>query len=141
MGRYTCPVCAEEFETLGHPDPEQLTCFNCNQKAANPGYGYDRTEGIEPPVEPQVWYTVDEAARYLRLPREVVFRLVNQGHLTAYKVTGRGNERFARQDLEAMMERVDVSVRTPIDPSKVLIASPSMQDLWDNELDAIYDFY
>ena len=56
-----------------------------------------------------MWYSVDEAARYLRLPREIIYRLVTQGHLTAYKVTGRGNERFSRQDLG----RNDAADRSP----------------------------
>ena len=43
MAIYTCPVCAEVFDTAGHPDPARLTCFNCNQRADEPGYGYDRT--------------------------------------------------------------------------------------------------
>ena len=66
-------------------------------------------QGVDEPLEPQTWYTVDEAARYLRLPREVIYMLIQQGHLIAYKVAGRGNERFARRDLDAMMRIVETS--------------------------------
>ena len=140
MVLYTCPHCATEFETAGHPDPSRLTCFNCNQRPVDPpDTGFDRMEGVPPPMEPQVWYTLDEAARYLRVPREIIRRLVIQRHLTAYRVTGKGNERFKPGDLEALMQPVEVPKKIVIDSSKML--SPELQDLWDNELDAIYDFY
>ncbi len=140
MVLYTCPYCATEFETAGHPDPSRLTCFNCNQRAIDPpDTGYDRTEDLLPPMEPQAWYTVDEAASYLRLPREIIYRLVVQRHLTAYKATGRGNERFKPEDLDALMQPVEIPKKIVIDRLNML--SPALQDLWDNELDAIYDFY
>lgn len=141
MALYTCPHCATEFETAGYPNPEDLTCFNCNEKAARPGAGYDRMQGVDEPLEPQTWYTVDEAARYLRLPREVIYMLIQQGHLIAYKVTGRGNERFARRDLDAMMRIVETSGEKVVDRRAVMFASADLADDWDNELDAIYDFY
>lgn len=141
MAIYTCPICAEVFDTAGHPDPARLTCFNCNQRAEEPGYGYDRTEDLSPPMEPQMWYSVDEAARYLRLPREIIYRLVIQGHLTAYKATGRGNERFSRQDLDAMMQQIEIPKKILVDSQKTLFLNSALADLWDNELDAIYDFY
>ena len=141
MAIWTCPVCAAIFDTAGHPAPSGLTCFNCNQRAEEPGCGYDRAEDLPPPMEPQMWYSVDEAARYLRLPREIIYRLVTQGHLTAYKVTGRGNERFSRQDLDAMMQQIEVPKKMLIDSRKTLFLNSGLADLWDNELDAIYDFY
>ena len=42
MPGYACPHCGETFETAGHPAPARLTCFNCHQRADEPGYGYDR---------------------------------------------------------------------------------------------------
>ena len=141
MAIYTCPICSEVFDTAGHPDPARLTCFNCHQKADEPGYGCDRTEDLPPPMDPQMWYSVDEAARYLRLPREIIYRLVTQRHLTAYKVTGRGNERFARQDLDALMQQIEVPKKIVVDSRKTLFLNSALADLWDNELDAIYDFY
>ena len=141
MPRYACPFCATEFETAGYPRPEGLTCFNCNEKASDPGNGYDRMRGVDEPVTPQVWYTVDEAARYLRLPREVIYLLVKQRRLIAYRVIGRGNERFARQDLDGLMRVADFGGNAIADRRAALIASESLADDWDNELDAIYDFY
>ncbi len=141
MARYACPNCATEFETIGHPEPEHLTCFNCNERASDPGNGYDRMRGVDAPLEPQMWYTVDEAARYLRLPRQIIYMLIKQGYLIAYQVTGRGNERFARDDLDGLMRVVDFSGDRITDRRAVLISSESLADDWDNELDAIYDFY
>ena len=141
MARYACPNCAEVFDTAGHPDPDRLTCFNCHQRADEPGYGYDRTQDLPPPLEPQTWYSVDEAARYLRFPREIIYRLIIKGHLTAYKAAGRGNERLARQDLDALMQKIEIPQKTRIDTRKSVFLSPAMADLWDNETDAIYDFY
>lgn len=141
MPLYTCPHCAQVFDTAGHPDPAQLTCFNCHQRADESGYGYDRTQDLPPPLEPQVWYSVDEAARYLRLPREIVYRLIIRGHLTAYKPAGRGNERFTRQDLDALMQKIEIPKKIWIDTRKTVFLNPALADLWDNETDAIYDFY
>ena len=66
--------------------------------------------------------------------------LIKQGYLIAYKVTGRGNERFARDDVDGLMRVVDFSGDRITDRRAVLISS-ALADDWDNELDAIYDFY
>ena len=141
MPLYACPNCGETFDTAGHPDPARLTCFSCHQRGGEPGYGYDRTEDLPPPLEPQAWYSVDEAARYLRLPREIIYRLITQGHLPAFKATGRGNERFARGDLDGLMRKMEIPRKSLIDTGKTVFLDPAMADLWDNERDAIFDFY
>ena len=84
---------------------------------------------------------MDEAARYLRLPREIIYRLASQGHLAAFKPTGRGNERFARQDLDGLMRKMEIPRKSRIDTGKTVFLDPAMADLWDNERDAIFDFY
>lgn len=54
--------------------------------------------------EPQEWYTPAEAAEYLRVKRQTIYRYMDQGLLTYYKLkTGRGR-RIRRADLDALLE-------------------------------------
>ena len=39
------------------------------------------------------------------------------------------------------MQRMESPKKSRIDTGKTVFLDPAMADLWDNELDAIYDFY
>jgi excisionase family DNA binding protein len=51
----------------------------------------------------QQWFTVGEAAEYLRLSKPSIYRLVSQGTLRAYTIGETGVRRFRREDLEAVL--------------------------------------
>jgi excisionase family DNA binding protein len=53
----------------------------------------------------QEWFTVAEAAVYLRLSKPSIYRLVTQGVLTAHTIGGKGERRFRRADLDAALQR------------------------------------
>ena len=52
----------------------------------------------------QEWFTVGEAANYLRLSKPSIYRLVGQGLLPAYTIGPKGERRFKRSDLDAVLQ-------------------------------------
>lgn len=82
------------------------------------------------------WYTLDEAADYLRVSRRTIYQLLEQKQLVAYRIGGEaGHRRFKREDLDAVMyietDREDDVLSLQDDPV--------LAKLWDNEKDAEYD--
>jgi excisionase family DNA binding protein len=55
-------------------------------------------------VAEQEWFTVGEAADYLRLSKPSIYRLVGQGVLPAYTIGFKGERRFKRADLDAVLQ-------------------------------------
>lgn len=51
----------------------------------------------------QEWFTVGEAAEYIRLSKPSIYRLVDQGLLPAYTIGPKGERRFKRSDLDAVL--------------------------------------
>ncbi len=54
-------------------------------------------------AEGETWYTVQEAAEYLRVSQPTIFRWMKQGLLSFYKVGGA--TRFSRDVLDAVIEK------------------------------------
>ncbi|MBI2300430.1 MAG: helix-turn-helix domain-containing protein [Armatimonadetes bacterium] len=87
-------------------------------------------------IQPNVYYTVDEAAHLLRVSRAAVLRLVRTGRLAGVSIGRR------RRILGAALLRL-----TPApEPSAVEESSfwreasrLSLSELWDNDADAVYD--
>ncbi|MBI3977170.1 MAG: helix-turn-helix domain-containing protein [Chloroflexi bacterium] len=48
----------------------------------------------------QEWFTVEEAAAYLRVSRRTVYKLVEEGRLPAYRIGAERHRRFRREDLD-----------------------------------------
>lgn len=83
----------------------------------------------------QIWYTVDEAAQYLRVSRRTIYKLVKEMQLAPYKVGPAGHRRFKQEDVDAVMRKEQVA------PDSALMASddPVLAELWNNDNDAEYD--
>jgi excisionase family DNA binding protein len=79
----------------------------------------------------QEWLTVAEAAEYLRLSRDTIYRWAKQGKLRLYKIAGTAT-RVRKSDLDALAQP-----QTP-DPWTRL-SSAALDADWDNPEDAIYD--
>jgi excisionase family DNA binding protein len=71
----------------------------CNARMAQ------KTGGLRNKMAEQEWFTVAEAAEYLRLSKPSIYRLVSQGVLTAHTIGGKGERRFKRADLNAALRR------------------------------------
>jgi excisionase family DNA binding protein len=57
--------------------------------------------------EEQEWFTVAEAAAYLRISRRTVYKLVEDKRLPAYRIGAERHLRFRREDLDRVPRRVE----------------------------------
>lgn len=90
-------------------------------------------------VTQQKWFTVDEAAEYLRLSKRTIYKLCQDGYLVGYRAGRRGHRRFRKEELDKLMER-DI----PGNDREGLVAlnamaDPVLTEIWDNEKDEAYD--
>ena len=83
----------------------------------------------------QQWFTVDEAAQYLRVSRRTIYQLVREGELVSYRVGEAGHKRFKREDLDRAMHKEDIVELYAMTAA----GDPVLAELWDNEKDAAYD--
>lgn len=49
------------------------------------------------------WLTVAEVARHFQVSRQTIYRWVGDGSLTAYRMDGKGWQRFRRADIDRLM--------------------------------------
>ena len=80
------------------------------------------------------WFTLEEAAEYLRVSKRTVRDLVAKEQVTAYRVSPKGSLRFKAQDLDEALEPASTRHTVLRD-----IDYPVLAELWDNEYDAIFD--
>ncbi|MGQ9734805.1 MAG: helix-turn-helix domain-containing protein [Candidatus Bipolaricaulia bacterium] len=79
------------------------------------------------------WLTVAEAADYLRVSRDTVYRWAREGRITLYKLGGL--TRLKHRELEALI--APKAKGKGVDPWTAL-SQEAFSD-WDNPEDAIYD--
>lgn len=87
----------------------------------------------------QEWFTVDEAAEYLRVSRRTIYKLCEESQLVVHRTGNRGHRRFHKKDLDKAMKR-GISESEP-EGLMVLTAraDPVLAEIWDNDRDATYD--
>ncbi|MHB1414784.1 MAG: helix-turn-helix domain-containing protein, partial [Chloroflexota bacterium] len=56
--------------------------------------------------QPQTWFTIDEAADYLRVSRRTIYKLVQDGRLCAYVLGRERHRRFKHEDLDQVLRPV-----------------------------------
>lgn len=83
------------------------------------------------PIANHEWLTVAEAAEYLRVSRDTIYRWAKQGKLVLYKVAGTAT-RVRRSDLDALAQPATGDPWTKL-------SAPALDADWDNPEDAIYD--
>jgi len=54
----------------------------------------------------QVWFTVGEAAEYLRVSRRTIYKLCQEGRLVGHRTSRRGHWRFRKEELDEAMRRM-----------------------------------
>lgn len=81
------------------------------------------------------WLTVPEAADYLRISRDTIYRWAKQGKLPLYKVGGTAT-RVSRSDLDALIQP---RPHSPPSDSWTQLSAASFDADWDNPEDVIYD--
>lgn len=53
----------------------------------------------------QEWFTLSEAAEYLRVSRQSIYNYINQGFLPYYELKSGGGRRVKRKDLDALLTK------------------------------------
>lgn len=87
----------------------------------------------------QEWFTVGEAAEYLRISKRTIYKLCEEGLLVGHRTSKRGHWRFRKEELDKAMKK-----GIPENDHEGLIvlsamADPVLAEIWDNEKDAAYD--
>ena len=131
---FDCECCGRKWE-FGRSKKGPLYCEQCIEHLRKLGVGPEQRKKTTSSLESQQWYTIEEFANYLRVSTRLVYQLVQDGQVTAYRVGNGGHRRFKREDLDSVMHRED-------EPDiRVLTArnDPVLAELWDNDQDSIYD--
>jgi len=87
----------------------------------------------------QEWFTVAEAAEYLRVSRRTIYRLCREGKLVGYRTSRRGYWRFRKEDLDKALKRGIAEDDHERLVALSAVVDPVLAELWDNEKDATYD--
>jgi excisionase family DNA binding protein len=85
------------------------------------------------------WFTVEEAADYLRVSKRTIYKLTKDRRLPAFRIGHECHRRFRKEDLDKIPRPVEEDW-TPEGLLKLTAASdPVLAEIWDNEKDAAYD--
>ena len=90
-------------------------------------------------VTTREWFTVQEAAEYLRVSRRTIYKLTREGRLPAFRIGSERHRRFRKQDLDnALRPDEEAGVRHGL-LKLTAKDDPVLAEVWDNEKDAAYD--
>jgi len=87
----------------------------------------------------QEWFTVGEAAEYLRVSKRTIHRLCQEGRLVGYRTSKRGYWRFRKEELDKAMKRQVAENDTEGLVALTAMTDPVLAEIWDNDKDAAYD--
>lgn len=83
------------------------------------------------------WFTVEEAAEYLRVSRRTIYKLTREGRLPAFRIGQERHRRFRREDLDKVPRPGEENLEGIL--KLTAGADPVLAEIWDNEKDAAYD--
>lgn len=55
--------------------------------------------------EKQNWFTIEEAAAYLRVTKATIYNYMKDGLLTYYQLKSGRGRRFRKEDLDALLDK------------------------------------
>ena len=85
------------------------------------------------------WFTVEEAAGYLSVYKRIIYKLIKEGRLPAFRIGQERHRRFRKEDLDKV-PRSSEELRTLEGIVKLTAKSDTvLAEIWDNEKDAAYD--
>lgn len=87
----------------------------------------------------QEWFTVGEAADYLRISKRTIYKLCEEGVLVGHRTSRRGHWRFRKEELDKAMQRGISEDDTEGLVTLTAMADPVLAEIWDNEKDGVYD--
>ena len=85
------------------------------------------------------WFTVEEAAEYLRVSKRTIYKLTGDGRLPAFRIGAERHRRFRKEDLDKVPQPATGGKNTKGILSMTAESDPALARLWDNEKDAAYD--
>jgi len=85
------------------------------------------------------WYTVKEAAEYLRISTRTVYKLSQEGRLPAFRIGRERHRRFRKEDLDKVPQSVEEVKSLERLVRLTAEADPVLAEVWNNEKDAAYD--
>lgn len=87
----------------------------------------------------QQWFTVDEAARYLRVSRRTIYKLTQEGKLVTYRIGKQRHRRFQRVDLDRVASPIKMDITDEPPPTYPGSTDAVLLKVWDNPQDSAYD--
>lgn len=87
----------------------------------------------------QEWFTVEEAAEYLRVSKRSIYKLTKEGRLPYFRIGQERHRRFRKEDLDKIPRLVVEEKTTETLMMMNSKSDPVLAELWDNERDAEYD--
>ena len=90
-------------------------------------------------VVTQEWFTVKEAAEYLRVSRRTIYKLTKDGRLPAFRISQERHRRFRKEDLDRIPRMSQDTKAEEGLPALSARSDPVLAEIWDNEKDAAYD--
>ena len=90
-------------------------------------------------VVTQEWFTVEEAAEYLRVSKRTIYKLTEGGRLPAFRIGKERHRRFRKEDLNKVPRSSEEMKATEGLLKLTAKADPVLAEIWDTERDAAYD--
>jgi excisionase family DNA binding protein len=87
----------------------------------------------------QEWFTVEEAAEYLRVSRRTIYKLTREGRLPAFRMGLERHRRFRKEDLDKVPRADKGDGITEGIFNLNTSSDPVLAEIWDNEKDKKYD--
>jgi excisionase family DNA binding protein len=85
------------------------------------------------------WFTVEEAAEYLRVSKRTIYKLTKEGRLPAFRIGQKRHRRYRKEDLDKVPRLTDEERTTEALLKLSAKADPVLAEVWDNEKDSVYD--
>jgi excisionase family DNA binding protein len=90
-------------------------------------------------VVAQEWFTVEEAAEYLRVSKRTIYKFTKEGRLPAFRIGQERHRRFRKEDLDKV-PLLSGETKTLEEVLELTAKSdPVLAEIWDTEKDTAYD--
>jgi len=83
----------------------------------------------------QEWFTVGEAAEYLRVSKRTIYKFTKDGKLPAFRISKERHRRFRKEDLDKIPQLGGNESLQALTSKN----DPVLGELWNNDKDADYD--
>ena len=90
-------------------------------------------------VVTQEWFTVEEAAEYLRVSKRTIYKLTEEGWLPAFRISKERHRRFRKEDLNKVPRSSKEIKATKGLLELTAKSDPLLAEIWNNDRDAAYD--